>query len=158
VKDRTLTEIEGLLREELTKVIISPGVYVTLAESRSARVFIFGEVGRQGPLPYHDGLSLGQALSFVGINWATAKTETVRVVRGSLDDPSLYDIDFDNVLAAGDPDLFLEPGDMVFVPALYVTRLDRYTNQLLSPLRNLIGAGQQAAGAATTGFTGVPVP
>jgi polysaccharide export outer membrane protein len=156
VTDRTLPQIADLVAARLveTETIPDPAlakVSVTLKESRSAQVQVWGEVGRQGAIPYRDRLSVVEAIGAVGgPHWGTANTEDVRIVRGALDDPLLIAVDLDNVLLAADKDVFLEPGDIVVVPEKWVTRFDRYLQQLLSPIRNVVGAGQQAAGLAVS--------
>lgn len=122
---------------------------VTLRESRSARVHVFGEVGRQGAVPFREGLSVADALAESGgIDWRTAKLEDCRVIRGRLDRPAQIEVDLEDVFAAAEKDVYLAPGDMVIVPAKWVTRMDRYVQQLLSPVSSLVGTARQGAATA----------
>ncbi len=153
VLDRTIPQVRELVTAGLSKYIEVPLVTVELRQSRSAQVQILGEVGRQGALPYRDRMSLVQALGLSGgVDWRTAKTEDVRVIRGALDDPTLIPIDLDHVLAAAEKDLFLQPGDIVLVPPKYVTVVDRYLSQLFAPLGIVSGTfGNAVSVAAVAG-------
>jgi polysaccharide export outer membrane protein len=154
VMDRTLAEVQDLVKGALIRTdrFADPkllNVTVSLKESRSAQVQVVGEVGRQGPVKFHDRLSLVEALGAAGgVLWKTAKAESVGIVRGALDDPRFIAVDLENVLCGADKDVFLEPGDIVMVPPKYVTIMDRYVEQALSPIRSIVGTGEQGIGAA----------
>ena len=127
-------------------VLHEPIVTVTLRESHSAQVQVLGEIAKQGRVPYRDDLSVIQAIGEAGgPHWPTANMGSVRVVRGALDDPILFEVDVKNLLKAGEKDLYLEPGDIVVVPAKYVTRFARYIEQLLTP----VGVAAGVAGTAS---------
>lgn len=153
VQDKTLAYVADAITKKLgpngLDAVLSPLVTVTLRQSRSAQVQVIGEVGRQGAIAYHNRLALIEALNASGgVAWASAKTEQVHIVRGSLDDPILIEVDLDNILIAAKRDIFLEPGDIVVVPPKSVTLFNRYLDQLLSPLRTVVGTASSAAGAA----------
>jgi len=145
VSDMTLAEVAHALRDKLLAVLSDPIVTVTLRESRSAQVQMLGEIGQQGRVPYRKDLSLIEAIAEAGgLGWETAKLADVRVVRGALVDPVLLEVDLENLLDAEQKDIFLEPGDIVVVPAKWVTRYSRYMTQLLAPVAVAIGAASTA--------------
>lgn len=149
VMDLTILEVAQLVHEGMVKTLVEPIVTVRLLESRSARVHLVGEVGAQGAVPYLDRMTLVDALSQAGgINWTTARTGSVRVLRARMGEPRLYEVDFDDLLAAQARDFYLEPGDVVYVPSRWVTDLDRFIRQLLSPVSVIGGTATQAAGGA----------
>jgi len=148
VADKTVQQVADLLRDRLKTVLAEPFVVVTLAESKSARVHVMGEVGRQGPIPFRDRMSVAQALAESGIIWGTAKTEDVVVLRGALESPSVIEVDLDDVIDGKAKDVYLRPGDLVILPPKGVTRFDRYVRQLLSPITALTGAAREGVGAA----------
>jgi polysaccharide export outer membrane protein len=155
VMDKSIPEIADLITLRLSDALTAPLVTVTLKESRSSHVQVMGEVMHQGAVPYHDRLTLIDALGMAGgVMWATAKSEAVHVVRGRLDDPVLIQVDLDYVMNAAGKDVFLEPGDLVVVPPMWMTRFDRYVRQVLSPFQAVAGAGQQAVNTATYGTAG----
>jgi polysaccharide export outer membrane protein len=146
VADSTIAEVAQALHAELLSVLKEPVVTVTLKESRSAQVQVLGEIARQGRVPYREGLSLIQAIGEAGgPDWSVAKMDSVRVVRGALDDPILFEIDAMNLLKGGEKDIYLEPGDIVVVPAKHVTRFARYIQQLLAPVSVAAGTAGTAS-------------
>lgn len=150
VRDRTLPEIADAVAAELrrTDALVEPRVTVQLQESHSSQVQVLGEVARQRPIGYRDGLGLIAAIAEVGgPTWATAKLEAVHIVRGALDRPVLVAIDVEDVLDGETPDVRLRPGDIVVVPAKWVTVFDRYVTQALAPFRAIFGSAASAASA-----------
>jgi protein involved in polysaccharide export with SLBB domain len=128
-------------------------VTVLLRQSNAAQVHVVGEVGQQRNVPFSDRMGVVQAINLAGgVQWRTAKLESVRVVRGSLDHPTLIDLDLEDVYAGGERDVFLKPGDIVVVPPKYITMMDRYIQQLLSPISSLMGSTRQAAATAAGGL------
>jgi len=153
VQDRTLKQVAELVYEKLRDVLTEPFVTVTLLQSSFARVHVLGEVADQGPQPFHDRMTLVEVLAVADIDWITAKTEVVGVVRGSLDDPILIEVNLEDVFVGVEKDVFLRPGDIVVVPPKYVTRFDRFVTQLLAPVRALSGAARDGAFVATGGVS-----
>jgi polysaccharide export outer membrane protein len=151
VTDLTLSEIAAILRDKVLELLKEPTVTVTLLESRSAQVQVLGEITRQGRVPYQKNLTLIEAVGEAGgVDWATAKVGAVRVVRGALSDPVLFDIDLNELLTAQKRDIRLEPGDIVVVPAKWVTRYSRYMTQLLQPIGIAVGAASTAGAVGQT--------
>ncbi len=153
VMDMTLAEVAEAVRRKLIErqVFADPealSLTVTLRQSRSNQVLVLGEVGQQGPMQYMDRMSLLQALGATQVLWETAKIEDVRIVRGALDDPELIEVDLHDVFVAADKDVFLQPGDIVVVPPKHITRINRYLNQLLGPIRNISGTTFSVASSA----------
>jgi polysaccharide export outer membrane protein len=138
---------ELVRREELKE----PRVHVRLLESRSAQVQVMGEVLRQGPVPFRENMSVTDAVGTAGGPLlAFAKSQDVRVIRGSLDRPQLIAVDLDQVFDGKHPDCYLRPGDIVVVPTRWVTSWDRFISQLLTPLGTVSGATIRAASAGYT--------
>jgi len=148
VADKTVQQVADLIRVRLKEVLAEPFVVVTLAESKSARVHVMGEVGRQGPILFRDRMSVTEALAEAGISWGTAKTEDVVVLRGALESPTVIEVDLDDIIDGEAKDVYLRPGDIVVLPPKRVTVVARYVIQLLAPITSITGAAQQAAGTA----------
>jgi polysaccharide biosynthesis/export protein len=161
VVDRTCSQAAELLRAKLAAHLPAPVVTVELAESRSQQVQVLGEVMRQAPIQFRDRMTLVEALSLVGGPiWPFAKTEEMRIVRGTLDDPKMIAIDLDLILEGQEKDVFLQPGDIVVLPAKHVTRFDRYVRQLLAPLgvggETAVDAGRAGLMLGTTTIAPLP--
>ena len=152
--DQTLSQVKDGVTASLVKTqrFADPkllNVTVILKESKSAQVQVIGEVNHQGPVPFRQRMSLVDAIGAAyGCNWYTAKSESVHVVRGSLEAPKIIKVDLEDVMWAAEKNVYLEPGDIVVVPPKYVTQMDRWITQALSPIRGIFSAGREAAATA----------
>jgi polysaccharide export outer membrane protein len=154
VMDLSLSDTADLLARALVKSgrFSDPklvNLSVALKESKSAQIQVLGEVGKQGSVAFRDRISVVDAIGAVGgLNFATAKIEDVRVIRGALSNPAYIRVDLEEVFVARERDVYLAPGDIVIVPAKWVTRMDRYVQQVLSPLNSMVGTARSGASAA----------
>lgn len=144
VGGKTVQQVAELVRARVKTTLADPFVEVTLVESKSARIHVMGEVGKQGPIPFREGMSVAEAVSEAGILWPTAKTEDIVVLRGALERPTVIEYDLEDVIDGKAKDVYLRPGDIVVLPPKHVTVAARYLGQLLAPLGAITGA----AGAA----------
>ena len=69
-------QIASTLRESLVdaKFLVSPQVQVKVKSYNSKKIQVIGQVAKQGPLPYQDGMTLVQAISAAG--WFTPLADT----------------------------------------------------------------------------------
>lgn len=124
VRDRKRLDIDfqALVHkgDESQNIFLKPGDYVYIASALDDEVFIMGPfLGRS--VPFRDGLSLIGALSPVyGANnpdpYARGNWHDVLIIRGNLDCPCVIRADFMSILAAEAKDVYLLPGDIVYVP------------------------------------------
>jgi polysaccharide export outer membrane protein len=72
-------EIASSVRESLivAKFLVSPQVQVKVKAYNSKKIQVIGQVAKQGPLPYQDGMTLVQAISTAG--WFTPLADTNHV-------------------------------------------------------------------------------
>ena len=132
---RTARALEELLRERLAAGFLrDPRVNVTVAEYRSRRVFVLGEVRRPGVFPLPLPMTVIELLALAEGTTERASTEAVVLRGGTLPDRGAgaaetagaksVRVDLD-ALGRGDvsQNLTLQAGDTVFVPraaAVYV--------------------------------------
>src|SRR5438045_1917695 len=104
--------------------------------SRRALVFALFALSIAAACAVHrDSMGTADAIALAGgPQWAYAKTTDVRVIRGALTKPQVIPVNLWDVLAGDEKDVYLQPGDIVMVPAKYVTRFDRWITQALAPL------------------------
>lgn len=100
-------------------IFIRPGDYIYIASSLEQQIYLLGHAGSQKPVPYKDGLTLigvlaGSAGITGGVN-ATADTHRVLIVRGSLEAPRVIQADIIEILEGRARDIYLVPGDIVYV-------------------------------------------
>jgi protein involved in polysaccharide export with SLBB domain len=124
--DETRVELAKLLKAEY----VNPVVSVALLEMRSHVIHVLGEVARPGSVPYVRGATaLGAILAAGGPLTATADLSQVHVVRTRLSKPAAYGLDLEALLAGESFDMWLLPGDTVYVPTRLLTRWNRWWRQ-----------------------------
>jgi polysaccharide export outer membrane protein len=76
-------QIATSLRDSLieAKFLVSPQVQVKVKAYNSKKIQVIGQVAKQGPQPYQDGMTLVQAISAAGWFTPLADTNHVQVIR-----------------------------------------------------------------------------
>jgi polysaccharide export outer membrane protein len=76
-------QIATSLRDSLVeaKFLVSPQVQVKVKAYNSKKIQVIGQVAKQGPLPYQDGMTLVQAISAAGWFTPLADTNHVQIIR-----------------------------------------------------------------------------
>lgn len=93
----------------------NPRVFVSLAEVGAQSVFVCGEVGRSGPVPYQPGLTMTQAIATAGSFNITVKHGDVRVLRIAADGTQrTFRVNMNSILLDEAPDFLLLPGDVIY--------------------------------------------
>lgn len=105
-------------------------VYVPHAGDQTA--YVLGEVREPGAVRIPQSrLSLAQALAEAGGLLPTeADEDSIKLVRGSWQEPTVYTLDYETLLELGDR-ILLRPGDRVVVSPTGLTRVSRYMQQIL---------------------------
>lgn len=126
----TLDELRIEVAQRIKALVVDPVVSVALLETRSTVVHVLGEVARPGVVTYVRGASvLGAIQAAGGYLPATAELEEVRVIRDRMGARQAYGVDVEAVLAGETTDMWLVPGDVVYVPPRLVSRWDRWWRQ-----------------------------
>jgi polysaccharide export outer membrane protein len=143
VAGRTVAEVAGLLKERYAILAPDADVEVQLVEFRSAWVYVFGEVPRQGTYSITPrGLSILDALAAAGgPNPATAKAHSIFLLRPRQDAEeslTIYQLTISELLDGADVDL--AAGDRLYVPPTTLAAWNRTTWTLfLLPIVLTIG-------------------
>jgi polysaccharide biosynthesis/export protein len=126
-----LNEARILLAKQLTSYFRDPQVIVALKEMHSHVIHVMGEVYRPGSVPFVRGATVVAAVQAAGSYIpSTADIDEVRVVRDRVTTPIVYRVDLVKIAAGEDTDMYLEPGDLVYVPPRTITSWDRGLRQL----------------------------
>jgi polysaccharide export outer membrane protein len=111
-------QIATSIREKLieAKFLVDPQVHVKVKAYNSKKIQVIGQVAKQGPLPYQDGMTLVQAIAAAGWFTPLADTNHVQVIRqvegkGTVNAIVSVDAITDNVR----PDIKLQQGDTIKV-------------------------------------------
>jgi len=128
-------------------------IILRLIKSKNAFVYVYGEVKNPGRYPYSRGMRLLDAISLAGGYLETRAASRIRVSRKTRYRTFSTTCNIDALLK-GSQNIPLEPGDVVFVPTSFVTRIADVVTYILQPVRSLIesllGVASSATKAAAT--------
>ena len=103
---------EGLIS---SKYLVDPQVQVKVKQYNSKKIQIIGQVGKQGPLPYQDGMTLVQAISAAGWFTPLADTGHVQIIRQVPTGAVNAVVSVDAITDNKRPDIKLQQGDTIKV-------------------------------------------
>lgn len=119
VKGLTLTDAQNTIQTSLSDGYMKyPVVVLSLVESRSRKVLVYGEVIRPGEYPLDEESTVLRAISMAGGFTKYGSSSRVKVLRPKKDGPGYDSIKINiNDLMDGKPeaDILVKPGDIVVV-------------------------------------------
>ena len=130
----------GLTPGELDDVITAgyeefykdPKVSVIVRDLANAKIFVGGEVAAPGLFPFRGKLTLPGAIFLAGGLRNTGKAQDVYLLRDSgTGSPLVMQINLKDVLKKGDPDVVLQPFDVVWVPKKKIARVNLFVDQYI---------------------------
>jgi protein involved in polysaccharide export with SLBB domain len=101
--------------DPLHNVFIRPGDHIYVPPAFGRSVTVLGQVGAPRVLPHQVGLRLSQVLAMSGGVTVGADKGDIRVIRGSLEAPRVYQASLADFVDGDVHDVSLQPGDIVFV-------------------------------------------
>jgi polysaccharide export outer membrane protein len=146
----TVDEARARVTDAYREYLIDPKVSLNVVSILSNRVFVIGEVREPQAVPMKGATSALESVALAGgFEEEFAEKRLIRVVRKGADgQPVVIPVDGAAVLAGWAPDVPLQRGDIVYVPARGVTNWARSVGQALEPLGTAIGA----AGTVATSY------
>lgn len=138
VSGKTVEAIHACLVDRLKRYIPDPQINVRVADYRSQKAYIIGEVIKPTALPITDQpLSIADALALTGgINPISANPRYIYVIRGNFLAPQIYWLDAktpDRMLLA--ENFWLQPKDILHVSSAPITRWNRFIDQVFPSLQ-----------------------
>ncbi len=137
--DQSVTGMNATeMREKLTRLyseyIIGPDVTVTIVGMNSQVIYLWGEIGRVGPLPYTGDMTIMDAISRAGGMSGRAEPKAVQVMR----DGKVWKINMDDIIINGKTaeNIYLQPGDSIFVPLNGFARMGFAMDNMFYPVRS----------------------
>ena len=94
----------------------NPQVSVFVKEFNSKKVFVLGEVKKPGTFRYENQMTIVQAVTLAGGLKALAARNRLILTRIEKGNEQKYEIPFDQISEGGVSNVFLQPGDIIFVP------------------------------------------
>lgn len=96
-------------------VYMHPGDYIYVPPALGSSISVLGQVGAPRIIPYHPGMRLTQAIAMSGGLTVGADKGDIRVVRGTLEAPRVYEASISDYIDGDTNDVTMQPGDIVFV-------------------------------------------
>ncbi len=131
---RTPTAISADLRQRYSKELAEPSISVIVRKMEGDRIYVGGEVGKQGVLHLVGGLTLFQAIQEAGGFTKTAHRKQVILIRRTADGKALgREIDVRPVQQGARPedDVVLAANDVIFVPRSKIANVDVFVEQYI---------------------------
>ena len=102
-------------------IYIRPGDVIYIASALGREVYLMGEVNNQQSQPYTAGMTLVQLITGIdegngGYIEETADIKRVVLLRDARNEPKVFKINLRDILNGEKHDIFLESGDIVYVP------------------------------------------
>ena len=114
----TPTELEAMLSDRFGKLIRDARVTVTVREVTSQRIYLIGEVRREGSVRMVGPITVLQALAEAGGITDFAKRNRIYILRGSSGRQMRLPFNYDDVVRGQkvEQNVLLLPGDTIVVP------------------------------------------
>jgi polysaccharide biosynthesis/export protein len=140
-------------------IYLRPDDFVFIPSSLSQEVYVLGSVNSPRTVPFSDPMTLISAIAGANGPAYNAYLSHVAIVRGSLSQPELIEVDYNAVLRGKAPNVTLEPGDIVYVPLSPYRFLTDYANLIVNTFVRTWAAnmGTRAVEGGTPVGVAVPV-
>ncbi len=134
VSGRTAEEVDDLLTRMYSEYIIGPDVTVTVVGFNSKEIYMWGEVARVGPQPYTGEMTIFEAINRAGGTNYRSEPKAVQIARNG----KVWKVDLDRMITRGkmNQNMYLQPGDSVFVPLNGFARMGFAMDNIFYPLRS----------------------
>jgi polysaccharide export outer membrane protein len=142
VADTSYEDLVKTLQTSVDEYYVDAKVSVNVTMVMNQKVIILGEVQNPQVVQVTNDLSILEALTRAGGINPEARTRNVLVIRGGLDEPVLFTVDVQSIYGKGDLSqlVFLQKGDIVYVPTNTITNVERFFRKLQSILAPAVGA------------------
>jgi protein involved in polysaccharide export with SLBB domain len=137
VAGRAPRDVEALLVEKTSNRLRNPEIVVSVAKYSEKSVYVGGEVGRPGFIPYRRGMTPLQAVIAVGGFKETARPETVVLVRpGTTQDQYISrSLNLSKAAHGGTREpVYLAPHDVLYVPRSRVADANLWVKQHITDM------------------------
>jgi polysaccharide export outer membrane protein len=140
----TPMELSKRLTDQFSKYVKNPSVAVIVTGFNSKKIYVVGEVFRQGAYPYTGDTTVFEAVEEAGSFTRRASLGRVILVRGNLRNPQVIDVNLKEVVRKGvtEKDLYVIPGDIIYVPPNGFAVTGYAIEQVLFPFTPILGVGR----------------
>ena len=114
--------------------------YIYIPSALNTEVYILGEVEIPGYFGYKEHMTLSQLVSYAEGFTDSANIEEVAIIRGRLDDPSVYIVNLEDIIEGKSIDFMLKPYDMIYVPKTRLSDWNTILTMVMPSLSSFTGA------------------
>ena len=134
VSGMSAEQIDAKLTRMYTEYIVGADVSVAVVAFNSKEIYIWGQVAREGPQPYTGEMTIVEAISRAGGTLVRAEPKAVQVTRNT----KVWKVNLDDIVIHGrrDQNIYLQPGDIVFVPLNGFARAGFALDNIFFPIRS----------------------
>jgi protein involved in polysaccharide export with SLBB domain len=154
-------DIRKLLQEgDMTQnIYLKPDDLIYLPSPSSQQIYVLGAVNQARAVRVPGQATLVSAIASAGGTDPEAYLSNVAVVRGGVAEPGIAVYDYKSIVTGKQPDVRLEPNDIVYVPKTPYHILSRYLDLIVSTFVRTVGvnAGARAANVDSRLSIAVPV-
>lgn len=150
---RTPNQIAREIESQIARFKRDAAVNVTVVDSPSQFVTIYGEVVRPGTFPLETETRVSEAIGQVGGARAFASLNNVRIIRTSGSETEVIEVNLGDIQKGNlSTNYVVREGDLIVVPPTALAKVGYAFQMLLFPLQPLL-SGASSVGAAYTGGT-----
>ncbi len=114
--------------------------YIYIPSALNTEVYILGEVAVPGYFGYKEHMTLAQLISYAEGFTDSANIEEIAIIRGRLDDPSVYIVNLEDIIEGKSTDFFLKPYDMIYISKTKLGDWNTIMTMISPSLNTLTGA------------------
>ena len=131
------SQLDKVLTERYAYELKKPVITVIVRSFGGQRIFVGGEVNRQGLITIAGNMTPLQAVFNAGGFRETANPASAIIIRKGLDNrPVPIEINLDDAMEGktGSADFLLQPDDVVYVPKSAIAKANKFVNQYIENL------------------------
>ena len=137
-------DFRKLLREgNLSQnIYLKNGDYVYIPSALGSQVYILGAVRSPKAIGFKDRVTLVSAVAEAKGLLPEAYAQRAVIIRGSLVEPTVATVNLNRIMTGKDPDVILEPHDIVWIPNSPWDRVETYTKMILNTFTRTVAANE----------------
>ncbi|MDB6066608.1 MAG: polysaccharide export protein Wza [Pedosphaera sp.] len=140
-------------------IYLKPDDFVFIPSSLSQEVYVLGAVASPRTVPYSDMMSVVSAIAGANGPIGNAYLSHVAIVRGSLSQPQIMEVNYYEVLHGRAQNVALEPGDIIYVPLSPYRFITDYVNLIVDTFARTWSANEGVrAVSGSAASVGINVP
>jgi len=137
---RTMSDLQGELRERYSKYLVDPQIIISLSSVQSVKIMVLGEVKNPGIFSLDTDLTVMEAVAKAG-GWTTdAKLSDIILLRNVAGKVETQALNMGSAMQGGSVpnNKQLQPKDIVYVPTKTIADISRYMTYLSSILSPIV--------------------